>query len=134
MMRGMHSPQLATRIKTWGQALGFQAVGIAGVELPQAETRLLEWLAAGRHGAMDYMVKHGTKRTRPAELVPGTLRVISARLDYQPPQTRASWDVLHDPTRAFISRYAVGRDYHKLMRSRLQRLADRITQEIGAFH
>jgi epoxyqueuosine reductase len=139
-MRGMQTDltfapgQLAAQIKTWGQALGFQAVGIAGVDLPQAETRLLEWLAAGRHGAMDYMAKHGTKRTRPAELVPGTLRVISARLDYQPPQARDSWDVLHDPARAFISRYAVGRDYHKLMRSRLQQLAERITQAIGAFH
>ena len=139
-MRGMQTDltfapgQLAAQIKTWGQALGFQAVGIAGVELPQAETRLLEWLAAGRHGAMDYMAKHGTKRTRPAELVPGTLRVISVRLDYQPPQARDSWDVLHDPARAFISRYAVGRDYHKLMRNRLQKLADRITQAIGTFH
>ena len=140
MMRGMQtdltlSPgQLAAHIKTWGQALGFEAVGIAGVELPQAETRLLEWLAAGRHGAMDYMAKHGVKRARPAELVPGTLRVISARLDYRPPQARDSWEVMHDPARAFISRYAVGRDYHKLMRHRLQKLAERITQEIGVFN
>jgi epoxyqueuosine reductase len=139
-MRGMHTDltfeprELAAQIKTWGQALGFQAVGIAGVDMPQAETRLLEWLAAGRHGAMDYMAKHGVKRARPAELVPGTLRVISVRLDYQAPQARDSWQVLHDPARAFISRYAVGRDYHKLMRNRLQKLADRITQAIGTFH
>ena len=133
MMRGMHLPQLATQIKTWGTELGFQAVGIAGVELPQAEQRLLEWLAAGRHGAMDYMAKHGTKRTRPAQLLPGTLRVISARLDYRPPQARDSWEVLEDANSAFISRYALGRDYHKLMRTRLQQLADRITQSIGPF-
>ena len=133
MMRGMQPTQLATQIKSWGTALGFQAVGIAGVDLPQAEQRLLEWLAAGRHGAMDYMAKHGTKRTQPAQLVPGTLRVISARLDYQPPQARDSWEVMQDPQRAFISRYALGRDYHKLMRHRLQQLADRITQAIGPF-
>ena len=90
----MHLPTLATQIKTWGQELGFQAIGIAGVDMPQAEQRLLEWLALGRHGAMDYMAKHGTKRALPAQLVPGTLRVISARLDYQPPQTRDSWEVL----------------------------------------
>ncbi len=133
MMPRMDSQQLAAQIKNWGIELGFQAIGIAGVDLPQAEQRLLEWLAAGKHGAMDYMAKHGTKRTRPAQLVPGTLRVISARLDYRPPHTRDSWAVLHDPQSAFISRYALGRDYHKLMRSRLQKLADRITQSIGLF-
>jgi len=132
-MRGMSMHQLATQIKSWGQALGFQAVGIAGVELPQAEQRLLQWLAAGRHGAMDYMAKHGAKRAQPAQLLPGTLRVITARLDYQPPQARDSWEVLHDPHSAFISRYALGRDYHKLMRHRLQQLADRIAQSIGPF-
>ena len=82
-MRGMQPTQLATQIKSWGLELGFQAVGIAGVELPQAEQRLLEWLAAGRHGAMDYMAKHGSKRAQPAQLLPGTLRVISARLNYR---------------------------------------------------
>jgi len=133
MMRGMQMNQLAAQIKSWGQELGFQAVGIAGVELPQAEQRLLQWLAAGRHGAMDYMAKHGTKRAQPAQLLPGTLRVISARLDYRPPQARDSWEVMHDPHSAFISRYALGRDYHKLMRQRLQQLAERITQSIGPF-
>jgi len=137
MQRMMTDPdpiQLAQQIKAWGKELGFQAVGIAGVDMPQSEVRLLEWLAAGRHGAMDYMAKHGTKRARPAELVPGTLRVISARIDYQPPKARDSWDVINDPTQAFISRYALGRDYHKLMRNRLQKLADHITQAIGPFH
>ena len=126
--------QLAAQIKAWGKELGFQAVGIAGVDMPQAEVRLLEWLAAGRHGAMDYMAKHRTKRARPAELMPGTLRVISARINYQAPQARDSWDVLNDSTQAFISRYALGRDYHKLMRNRLQKLADRIKEAIGPFH
>ena len=126
--------QLAQQIKAWGKELGFQALGIAGVDMPHAEVRLLEWLAAGRHGEMDYMARHGVKRARPAELVPGTLRVISARIDYQAPNARDSWDVLNDPTQAFISRYALGRDYHKLMRNRLQKLADRITQAIGPFN
>ena len=137
-MRGMTPTpdlaQLAQQIKAWGMALGFQAVGIAGTEMPEAETRLLEWLAAGRHGDMDYMARHGAKRARPAELVPGTLRVISVRLDYQPPHARDSWEVMHDPLQAFISRYALGRDYHKLMRQRLQKLSDRITENIGPFH
>ena len=132
-MRDMSMHQLAKQIKAWGTELGFQAVGIAGVELPQAEQRLLEWLAAGRHGTMNYMAKHGSKRARPAELLPGTLRVISVRLNYHPPQARASWEVLDDPHSAFISRYALGRDYHKVMRHRLQQLADRITQSIGPF-
>ncbi len=132
-MRGMHPSQLAAQIKSWGTELGFQAVGIAGVELPQAEQHLLEWLAAGRHGAMNYMAKHGSKRAQPAQLLPGTLRVISARLDYRPPQARDSWEVMHDPQSAFISRYALGRDYHKLMRQRLQQLADRMTESIGPF-
>ena len=132
-MRGMHPSQLAAQIKSWGIELGFQAVGIAGVEMPQAEQRLLEWLAAGRHGAMNYMAKHGSKRAQPAQLLPGTLRVISARLDYQAPQARDSWEVMHDPESAFISRYALGRDYHKLMRQRLQQLADRMTESIGPF-
>ncbi len=137
-MRGMTPTpdltQLAQQIKAWGTELGFQAVGIAGTEMPEAEARLLEWLAAGRHGEMDYMARHGAKRARPAELIPGTLRVISVRLDYQPPHARDSWVVLHDPLQAFISRYALGRDYHKLMRSRLQKLSDRITENIGPFH
>ena len=132
-MRGMHPSQLAAQIKSWGTELGFQAVGIAGVELPQAEQHLLEWLAAGRHGAMNYMAKHGSKRAQPAQLLPGTLRVISARLDYRPPQARDSWEVMHDSQSAFISRYALGRDYHKLMRQRLQQLADRMTESIGPF-
>jgi epoxyqueuosine reductase len=123
---------LAARIKGWGQALGFDAIGISGSDLGAAERGLANWLAAGFHGEMDYMARHGATRARPAELVPGTLRVISARLNYQPQAADAA-DNLADRTRAYLSRYALGRDYHKLMRHRLQRLASRIEAEIGAY-
>ncbi len=113
--------------------LGFQAVGIAGTDLGQAEARLLEWLVQGRHGEMDYMANHGVKRSRPQELVPGTLRIVTARMAYLPPQARNSREVLADGGKAFISRYALGRDYHKLVRARLQKLAERIEREIGPF-
>lgn len=125
--------ELAAAIKMWGQALGFQQLGIAGIELQTAETRLLDWLAAGFHGEMAYMTRHGVKRSRPAELIPGTVRVISARLDYWPPDSAAPWAVLQRPELGYISRYALGRDYHKLMRQRLQRLAERISAAIGPF-
>jgi len=124
---------LVPRIKAWGRSLGFQAVGIAGAELAGCEAGLMAWLGQGCHGDMDYMARHGAKRARPAELVPGTVSVICARLDYQPPDAIAAEAVLADPERAFLSRYALGRDYHKVLRSRLQRLADRIEAEIGPF-
>lgn len=126
--------QLARGIKAWGRELGFQQVGIAATDLGEAETRLMEWIAEGRHGGMDYMARHGALRARPAELVPGTVRIISARMDYRPPQAGDSWQTLADGSRAFISRYALGRDYHKVLRARLQRLADRIEEEAGPFH
>ncbi|MBS0556119.1 MAG: tRNA epoxyqueuosine(34) reductase QueG [Proteobacteria bacterium] len=132
----MDSPdyvQLATAIKRWGVELGFQQIGIAGVDLDQDEAHLLDWLAAGHHGEMDYMDRHGTRRSRPADLHPGTLRVISARMDYDPPDARDAWGVLGDASLGYVSRYALGRDYHKLMRARLQKLADHITAEIGPF-
>ena len=125
--------QLAANIKTWGVELGFQAVGVADTDLGQAETRLLEWLAQGRHGEMDYMANHGVKRSRPQELTPGTRRIITARMAYFPPQTRDSIEVMNDGSKAFISRYALGRDYHKLIRARLQKLAEKIQREIGPF-
>jgi epoxyqueuosine reductase len=125
--------RLAEDIKAWGTALGFQAVGIADTDLGPAETRLLEWLAKGCHGEMDYMANHGTRRSRPAELVPGTVRVITARMDYLPADARPGAEVLADPSRAHFARYALGRDYHKVMRARLQKLAERITEEIGPF-
>ncbi|HSS46049.1 MAG TPA: tRNA epoxyqueuosine(34) reductase QueG [Burkholderiales bacterium] len=125
--------ELAAAIKSWGKALGFQEVGIAGVDLGDAEQRLLEWLAAGCHGDMDYMAKHGMKRSRPAELLPGTQRVISVRLNYQPQDARDSWEVLGQGNKAYISRYAVGRDYHKVLRSRLQQLVDKIREYAGDY-
>ncbi|MDJ0739503.1 MAG: tRNA epoxyqueuosine(34) reductase QueG [Gammaproteobacteria bacterium] len=123
---------LARRIKRWGKALGFQRVGIADTDLSDAEQHLAAWLARGFHGDMDYMHAHGSKRTRPDELVPGTLRVISVRMDYLPDEPDAA-AILDDPARAFVSRYALGRDYHKVLRRRLQRLAERITAAVGPF-
>src|SRR5574337_44621 len=132
---GMDFAALAKRIKAWGIELGFAKVGIAGVELDDDEARLLEWLRQGRHGTMDYMQRHGSKRSRPAELQAGTVRVVSARMDYSPTGADAdtAWQTLRDGERAYIARYALGRDYHKLIRGRLQKLADRIETETGPF-
>jgi epoxyqueuosine reductase len=124
---------LAQTIKQWGRELGFQQVGIADTELGQHERHLLNWLDRGRNGTMDYMARHGVKRSRPAELEPGTLRVISVRLDYWPERDGRADAVLQDATLAYLSRYALGRDYHKLLRQRLQQLATRIEREIGPF-
>lgn len=124
---------LAAQIKAWGRELGFQQVGIAGVELGEDERHLLDWLAQGLHGEMDYMARHGTKRSRPAELQPGTLRVISVRMDYGTADADAAWETIDAPERAYVARYALGRDYHKLLRARLQKLADRIETTIGPF-
>lgn len=124
---------LAADIKQWGLELGFSAVGITDTDLAHAEQAHRDWLAKGFHGAMDYMAKHGDKRTRPAELVPGTMRVISARMDYLPTNARDSESVMQDGEKAFISRYALGRDYHKVLRQRLQQLCDKIGAEIGSF-
>ena len=124
---------LARDIKRWGEELGFQQIGITDCELGAAEERLRAWLARGWHGDMDYMAAHGVKRSRPAELVPGTVRIISARLNYVPPATARAPAVLEEPTLAYVSRYALGRDYHKVIRRRLQRLADRITEAVGPF-
>jgi len=124
----MDDAALAAEIKQWGQVLGFQAVGIADCELSAAEPRLLDWLARGWHGEMEYMARHGVRRARPAELVPGTLRVIACRMDYLP-----SGEDTEDPERAVIARYARGRDYHKVLRARLRALCERIEQRVGAF-
>lgn len=124
---------LAARIRAWAHELGFQAVGISDTDLSTAEAGLLEWLTLGMHGEMDYMAKHGTKRSRPAELLPGTLRVISLRMNCMPPDARDSWQVLAEGERAFISRYALGRDYHKVMRNRMAKLAEKIRAEVAAF-
>ncbi|NLC22466.1 MAG: tRNA epoxyqueuosine(34) reductase QueG [Halomonadaceae bacterium] len=124
--------ELAATIKTWGRELGFQQVGITDVDLAEDERYLQRWLDAGYHGEMGFMAKHGTKRTRPAELVPDTLRVISVRLDYLPAETESA-KVLGQPQTAYVSRYAVGRDYHKLMRKRLATLAGWVEERIGPF-
>jgi epoxyqueuosine reductase len=124
---------LAVRIKGWGADLGFQQVGITGIDLAEDERRLREWLARGFHGEMDYMARHGDRRSRPAALVEGTVSVVSVRMDYLPPAAADSEAVLADPQCGFVSRYALGRDYHKLMRRRLQSLADRIVATAGPF-
>jgi len=119
---------LARRIKDEGRALGFQQVGIADTDLHPAAARLGGWLADGMQGTMDYMARHGSRRSRPEELVPGTLRVVSVRMDYLPEPTARSLAVLADPGAAYVSRYALGRDYHKVLRMRLKRLATRLDQ------
>jgi epoxyqueuosine reductase len=129
---------LALAIKAWGRELGFAEVRITDTDLSATEDGLQAWLAAGHHGDMDYMAAHGMKRARPAELVPGTLRVITARMDYLPRNAGDDWRGREekragDPSAAVVSVYARGRDYHKVLRSRLQQLAQRIEGEIGAF-
>jgi epoxyqueuosine reductase len=124
---------LARAIPHWGTELGFAEIGITDTGLAAEEARLAAWLAAGRHGEMDYMARHGTRRARPAELVPGTIRVISARLDYLPRRARDAAAVLGDGRKAYVSRYALGRDYHRVVRGKLQRLAARIAAAVGEF-
>ncbi len=124
------------RLQAWARGLGFSQIGIADIDLSTAEAGLQDWLAAGFHGSMAYMAAHGLKRARPAELVPGTLRVITARMDYLPRETPAAWVTTEwaaqaDPQRAVVSVYARGRDYHKVLRQRLQLLADRLAAEVG---
>lgn len=128
---GIDFAELAERIKGWGQELGFQRLGITDTELTEAEQRLLDWLDAGRHGELGYMAAHGRRRSRPAELLPGTIRVICARMDYLRNDAADSDSMLADRERAFVSRYALGRDYHKVLRSRLERLARRIVAAVG---
>ncbi len=124
----MDYADLARRIKAWALELGFEAAGIADADLSAAEPRLVQWLAQGRHGEMEYMARHGTLRARPADLHPGTLRVISCRMNYF-----VSHETDPEPGQAVISRYARGRDYHKVVRGKLQQLCDRISAEVGPF-
>ncbi len=129
-----HDPrQLAARIRVLAREAGFQRCGIAGIELGEDEAHLRDWLAEGLYGTMHWMAQHGDKRSRPHELVPGTLRVISVGLDYGRKDDEQAWRTLADGERAYVARYALGRDYHKLMRNRLQKLAERVQAEIGPF-
>ncbi len=121
---------MSADIKKWGLALGFNQIGITDTNLQVAELEHQAWVAKGFHGEMDYMAKHGVKRTRPADLVPNTLRVIAVRLDYLPPNAEHSESVLQDQSKAFISRYSLGRDYHKVMRNKLQKLSEKIQEEV----
>jgi epoxyqueuosine reductase len=123
---------LAASIKLWGTELGFQQIGIADLDVNEHATHLRSWLAERYHGEMNYMERHANLRGDPQVLVPGTLRVISLRMDYLPEDTQMV-RVLQNPSQAYVSRYALGRDYHKLIRRRLQQLADQIQQHIGAF-
>ena len=140
--------QLVPQIQQWARELGFSQIGVAGVDLSGAEPGLMQWLAQGFHGEMHYMAAHGIKRARPAELVPGTVSVITARMNYLPRNTLAplepldaldksqGWQALEfarlaDPAQGTVSVYARGRDYHKVLRARLQKLSDRIAQEVG---
>jgi len=127
---------LTQALRDWAHALGFSQIGVADVDLSSAEAGLTAWLQAGFHGQMEYMARHGLKRARPAELVPGTVRVITARMDYLPRQTPQGWQAIEwqrlgQPARANVSLYARGRDYHKVLRARLQQLADRLAEAVG---
>lgn len=124
---------LAAQVRIWGSELGFQQTGITGIELGADEERLTRWLSAHYHGEMRYMTRHGLRRSRPAALVPETLSVICVRLDYLPEPMSALERQLREPTAAYVSRYAVGRDYHKIMRGRLRALARRMTEAVGPF-
>jgi epoxyqueuosine reductase len=146
---GLDALQVWPQVQRWADELGFSQIGVADIDLSTAEAPLQDWLAAGFHGSMHYMERHGMTRARPAELVPGTLRVLTARMDYLPrldatgraqPAAAAAqdwqaieWQRLHTPDQATVSIYARGRDYHKVLRARLQTLADRIAQAIGPF-
>lgn len=125
--------QLANNIKRWGLDLGFDAIGITDIELTKHEDYLNAWVEKGMHGQMDYMHKHGSKRSHPEELVEGTQRVISVRMDYAPSDIKQAEQMLERDEIGYISRYALGRDYHKVLRSRLKKLADKINLEIGDF-
>jgi epoxyqueuosine reductase len=124
---------LRARVLELAREMGFQRCGISGVDLGEDEAHLADWLARGLYGSMDWMARHGLMRARPAELLPGTVRVISVGLDYGRRDDGEAWETLASGERAYVARYALGRDYHKLMRGRLQKLADRIAGEIGAF-
>lgn len=134
----LDAPALMGKLRLWAAELGFSQIGVADVDLSSAESGLLAWLDAGFHGGMHYMQAHGLKRARPAELVPSTVRVITARMDYLPKSLSADWqqvewDRLTQPNQAAVSVYARGRDYHKVLRARLQTLAQRLAEDVGPY-
>lgn len=129
---GIDFTRLAEDIKAWGKALGFQEVGITDTDVQQANTRLQAWLAKKYHGSMHYLTQNESKRSEPDKLVPGTLRIIMVRMNYLPPNARML-DTLKDKNKAYVSRYAIGRDYHKVIRKRLAKLAEKIKKEVGEF-
>ena len=122
---------LMTQIRAWAQELGFQRIGVAGIELEEDAAHLRDWLGQGLHGDMQWMANHGEMRQKPDALRPGTLRVLSVRMDYAISTDADDWNAIGDGERAYVARYARGRDYHKLMRARLQQLSDRIESAIG---
>jgi epoxyqueuosine reductase len=124
---------LRSQLDVFARELGFDQVGIAGIELPEDEANLERWIAEDRHGEMEYMARHGRRRSRPDELVPGTLRVISVRMACSAPDAERAQEVLADGSRAYVARYALGRDYHKILRGRLVQLAERLEGEAGPF-
>jgi epoxyqueuosine reductase len=126
----MSIPLTREQLLQMALAEGFADIGITGIDLPEDEAFLNEWLAQGQHGEMGYMARHGSKRSRPAELLPGTLRVVSVRMDYWPADAAPAESVLNDPSLGYVSRYALGRDYHKIMRAALARLADQMARQI----
>jgi len=132
-MSPQQSMELAQDIKNWAHELGLSACAITDTDLGEHETYLLNWLKDGFHGEMDYMQRHGTKRSRPAELEPGTISIVSVRLDYFPPVAQNADAVLANSELGYVSRYALGRDYHKVLRQRLQTLADKIQAKAGEF-
>ena len=125
--------QLSLRIRQLARQAGFQRCGISGIELREDEAHLADWLGKGLYGTMEWMARHGAMRARPQELLPGTVRVISVGLDYGPKEDAEAWATLNDTERAYVARYALGRDYHKLMRNRLQKLAEHVAAEVGPF-
>ncbi|MFP5325472.1 MAG: tRNA epoxyqueuosine(34) reductase QueG, partial [Gammaproteobacteria bacterium] len=136
MQSGFDGARLVRQLQDWGRELAFSQLGVAGVDLGSAEVGLRAWLDAGFHGSMAYMASHGLKRARPAELVPGTVSVITARMDYLPHGTPSDWTAqelsrLQRPGEAIVSVYARGRDYHKVLRNRLQQLAERVKAAVG---
>jgi epoxyqueuosine reductase len=137
-LRAVDGVRTLQQLRAWALELGFSQIGVADVDLHDAEPGLREWLAAGFHGGMRYMAAHGMRRARPAELVPGTVRVVTARMDYLPRGASDAWSTiewqrLERPGQAVVSLYARGRDYHRVLRSRLQQLADRLAAAVGPF-